>query len=95
MSQPPKLPPEDKLDVIIRHLERIDNRDRLRMYGGLVRSILGFIPTLLLLGSLWYVYSKGDELLRKISMESARAAATYTQQSGSDFLKQLQNVIKR
>lgn len=93
MSQSPKQPPQDKLDTIIHYLEQMNRRDRLRTYGGLVRSILGFIPLVLLLGSLWYVYAHTEEFLRTISQEAARAAAEYS--NGGEFMKNLQNMMKR
>lgn len=76
---PEKAPPEktidQKLDLIVKHLEHLDRRDRVRMIGGTIRSILGLIPLLLLLGSIWYLYRHGDEFMKDILKQAGKNAA--------------------
>ena len=92
---PAKLSSEDKLDKIVHYLERMDRRDRWRTYGGFVRGLLGILPLLILLGSLWYTYTHLNELLGKVAGEAAKQAAHYTQESSGDFMKQVQKMMKR
>lgn len=84
-------PIEEKLDVIIHHLERLDRRDRIRMWGGFVHSLLAIVPLLFFLWSAWYLYEHGDELMKKIAAQAAQNAAEYSGQSYDDAVKQIQN----
>ncbi|MDA1208911.1 MAG: hypothetical protein O2904_02665 [bacterium] len=86
---------EDKLDVIILHLERMDRRDRIRMIGGFFRSILGLLPILLTLFALWYTYNHGDELLEKITKQAAQEAANITTESAGSIVRQFENVFPK
>ncbi|MBI3332086.1 hypothetical protein HYZ99_03970 [Candidatus Peregrinibacteria bacterium] len=72
----PKVPQtaEDKLDLIVKHLERMDKRDRIRTWGGFVRTILGFIPLLIFIASVWYFYNNADAILKKITEQAAEQA---------------------
>jgi len=54
---------EEKLDVIIKYLHRIDKRDRIRMWSGTIHSLMTLIPLILTLLSLWYFYTHSAELL--------------------------------
>lgn len=85
---------DDRLDHIVEVLDRMDRRDRWRTIGSTVRGILGIVPLLIFLGSLWYIYVNGEELLQKIAGEAAKQAASYTQDS-SEFMKQVQNMMKK
>ena len=86
---------EDKLDVIIMHLEKMDRRDRLRMIGGFFRSILGLIPIALTIFALWYTFKHGDELLEKITKQAAQEAANITTNRAGDFVRQLETVFPK
>ena len=83
---------EEKLDRIVAHLDRMDRRDRLRMWGSVVHGILGFIPTLILLGTVWYVYSNASNLLTTMASEAAKQAAVYSE---SSFTKQFQQYFQK
>jgi hypothetical protein len=78
-----QLTTDDRLDVIITFLHRMDRRDRLRTIGGSVRGMLSLIPMLLFLWSAWYLYEHGDELLTKIAQESAKQAVQSQQEMGT------------
>lgn len=77
-TSPAKTTTDEKLQQIVQHLERMDKRDRLRTYGGFVRSILGLIPLAILLGTVWYGYNHADDLLQKITEQAAKQAAAIT-----------------
>jgi len=65
-SEPPihdKQTVEEKLDVIIKYLHRIDKRDRIRMWSGTIHSLMTLIPLVLTLLSLWYFYTHSAELM--------------------------------
>ncbi len=86
---------EQKLDIIVACLDRMDRRDRLRTWGAFVRGILGLIPLLFFLFSIWYIAKHGDELLIKITQEAARQAAIMTEQQGSGMMQRIQEMIPR
>jgi cadmium resistance protein CadD (predicted permease) len=88
-----KLTTDDKLDIIVEFLRRMDKRDRLRIWGGFFRGLLGLIPLAVMLFSVWYVYEHGDELLQKITQQAAKEAAAMTSDSAQDILKQFEVIF--
>ncbi|MEK7218714.1 MAG: hypothetical protein AAB728_04585 [Patescibacteria group bacterium] len=75
------MPPEtsdDKIDTIIYHLERMDRRDRLRMWGGFFRGLIALIPILIFLFATWYSIRHMDEIIQKVTSEAAKQAASFT-----------------
>lgn len=91
----PQTSVEEKLDIIIEHLEKMDHRDRMRMVGGYIRFIVALIPVILLLWSVWYTIAHGPELLKMISDEAASSAAKFTQQQGSSMYQQLLDQVNQ
>lgn len=86
---------EEKLDIIIEHLEKMDHRDRMRMVGGYFRFIVALIPVILLLWSVWYTIAHGPELLKMISDEAASSAAKFTQDQSSSFYQQMMDQVQK
>lgn len=86
---------EDRLDIIIEHLRRMDKRDRLRMIGGFFKGILGLIPIAVMLASIWYVFVHGDELLQKITQQAAQQAASFAEGSAGKLMDQINLVLPR
>ena len=78
MQKMPTTTTDQKLDAIVRHLERLDKRDRLRTWGGFVRAILGFIPLVIFIVSTWYLYNHADDILKKITEQAAEQALKMT-----------------
>ena len=81
---------EEHLAMIVQFLERMDRRERWRSFWSGIRNGLSMIPLIFFLGSLWYVYLHGQDLLQKIAEEAAKQAAVYTQ---TDFMKQFQHLL--
>lgn len=80
---------DEKLDVIIRHLEALDRRDKLRTTGALIRAVIGLIPLVIFIYSFWYAINNAQELMTQISRAAATAAAEATQNSGKGMLDDL------
>ena len=59
-------PKTQKLDEILEHLRNLDRRDRMRTHVGYVTTILHIIPTVLLLGSVWFLYSQTADLITNV-----------------------------
>lgn len=95
MVKPMPKSTNDKLDEIIEHLRRIDKRDRLRTIGGFIKGIIGLIPIIVLIGSIWWAYKYGDQLLEKIAQQAAKQAAIVTEQQGSEVMKKFENFLVR
>lgn len=85
----------DRLDVIISHLERMDRRDRLRTVGGFLRSLLTLIPLVLFLGSAWYVYTHSTEIIARITAEAAKQAAGVAGGQGEEWQKTIEQYMGR
>ncbi|MBI5156235.1 hypothetical protein HZA45_03105 [Candidatus Peregrinibacteria bacterium] len=95
MSETPPSHPttiDEKLDRIVTHLDHMNRRDKLRMWGSLIHGIIGFIPTLILLGTVWYVYNNASNLLTTMASEAAKQAAVYSE---SSFTKQFQQYFQK
>lgn len=82
---------EEKLDVIILHLNHMDRRDRMRMWGGFIHSLFAIIPLLFFVWSTWYLYNYADELIGAMMQRSAQNAAESTGDSYENAIQQLQN----
>jgi hypothetical protein len=80
---------EEKLDEIVSCLRRMDKRDKLRTIGGFIRGLFSLIPIVVLLGSLWYFASHGEELMKMIANQAASSAAQYTQGQGQGLVDEL------
>lgn len=88
-SAPIPKPPQDKIDQIITILEKMNRRDRLRTIGGFVRTIVGFVPIIIVVFFTWYSIKYGDQLLQKItSMAAEQAGRVAKQNAVSDFLNE-------
>lgn len=82
---------DEKLDLIVHYLHRMDRRDRLRTVGGFARGMLGLIPLALLIWSFWYFTQHGDEFMENITREAVRQSAEYSQGSLMEQLEQYMN----
>jgi hypothetical protein len=80
---------EDKLDEIIAHLRTMDARDRLRTWGGFVRSLIAIIPVIFLLWSVWYFAAHGTEFMKMIADTAASSAAEATKNQGQGLYEQM------
>lgn len=86
---PKPLPPASlQLEEILEHLRRMDQRDRLRTWGGFFRSMLTLIPIVFFVWSLWYFYKNSAEIMKTVANQAASAAAEYTQKQSKDMLDQ-------
>ncbi|MEK7563295.1 MAG: hypothetical protein AAB544_02790 [Patescibacteria group bacterium] len=97
MQKPPQKPTtnsaEQKLDRIVDILEHMNKRDKMRTWGGFVRSIIHFIPLIILIWSVWFTYAHWDEMLLEISRSAAEQSAAMMQRTGSGWSQQFQNQI--
>lgn len=100
-QEPPEIPAkeqttDEKLDVIIQYLHRIERRDHLRMVGSTVHSVLWLGSTILVLFSLWYFTQNIPQmvdLMTKQIIQQSMGGGTSTSSSGS-WMEQLQNYMK-
>lgn len=95
VQKPVGSPTDQKLDRIVDILERMNKRDKMRTWGGFVRTIIHFIPLIILIWSVWFTYYHWDELLQEISRAAAEQSAAMLQDQGGDFSKQLQEQMER
>lgn len=93
MEQQTPTTTDQKMDKILEHLENLDRRDRLRTWGGFVRTILGLIPIIILLWSTWYAVTHADELLERVAKEAAKQAATVTTESANSMQERLRELF--
>lgn len=82
---------EDKIDIIIQHLENIDRRDKLRMRAGFIKGLISIIPTIAFIAGIWYFYQYGDEVMAKIAKTAAEQAMEATKSGAGGLMQQWQN----
>ncbi len=85
---------DEKMEEILLHLRRMDARDRLRTWGGLIRGLIAIIPLIILLWSLWYVAEHGQELMKQMANTAASSAAEYTKGSSKSLYDEILNKYK-
>lgn len=78
---------------MIWHLERMDRRDKMRMWGGALHSLLTIVPIVFFAWSTWYLYAHFDEIMSQMMRQSAQSAAEATGQSYDDVLKQIRETF--
>lgn len=69
---------ESQLDEILVHLRKMDKRDRMRTWGGFVRSLIALIPLLFVVWSAWYFMGHWSEIMKQVADQAASSAAEYT-----------------
>ncbi len=77
-----------KLDEILVHLRNMDSRDRRRMIGSTIKSIITLIPLILVLWSTWYFTFHWKEIMQEMTKMAASSAANYTQEQSKGLLDQ-------
>lgn len=94
-TQPPETDPLlKKLDEINLHLKRMDQRDRLRMTGGIIRSIIGIVPLLISLWFAWYLYAHFDDLMRTLVREAAEQSMEATKSGSNSLLEEMKKYLQ-
>lgn len=88
---------DDKLDAIIEELRKINKRERWRMVGGSLRSIIGLLPIIIMLAGAWYAFEYSDQILEKISAAAAKQAAAITQYNPTTMVdtSSIQDLLKQ
>lgn len=92
---------EERLEEISAILHRMDKRDRLRMIGSTIHSLIAIIPLLLLLWSTWYLYMHGTEFIEMITKQTIQQMTGFGGSATADpsrlqqLLDQLQGVQVR
>ena len=93
-----QLPPtqqniDEKLDRVLVYLARMDRRDRIRMWGGFLHTLLTVVPLILFLVSSWYVYANFVVIMTEFTHRAAENAASATGQRYDDALRQIQKAF--
>lgn len=81
----------ERLDDILAVLQRFQRRDRLRMIGNGLRS---FLWIAIVVGSSWYFYKYGPELMAQIAEQTAQAASRAAQQSSQTMVENLPSDLR-
>lgn len=86
---------DDKLDMIVMYLHRMDKRDHWRTIGGFFRSMIAIIPILIFIWSTVYFLQHGTEIIKEITDQSVKSAASYSQQGLMDQFNDYINKQKK
>lgn len=91
-EQKPQPSVDEQLEKIVTYLHHLDRRDRLRTIWGAFHSVLAMIPLIILIVSGWYVYTHGDDVIKKITQETVKSMITITPQQQS-LIEQFQGLF--
>lgn len=84
---------EQKLDRIAESLHRLDRRDKIRTSWMTVRSVIGMVPLLAIIGGTIYLYLQGDDLFQRFANALAKQLQIQGLQTGP-LLKQLETLLR-
>lgn len=79
---------EQKLDLIVAYLHRMDRRDHWRTIGGFFHGLITLIPIIIFLLSAWYFLLHGTQIIQQITDMSVKSMAGYSQQGLMDQFNQ-------
>lgn len=80
----------EKLDAILAVMKRHERRERLRSMGRMLHAVIWFS---LVIGSSWYLYEYGPELMQSIAQSAAESAAKVAEQNSQQFMEQMQQQV--
>lgn len=83
------LTPDQKLDVIIHHLENMDRRDRLRLRGSMFNGLIRLVSLGFFAYSIWFAYHNADEFISKITAEAAKHVTDSASDSAGSIIDKL------
>lgn len=95
-NSPPQAPREtveQKLDRIAESLRRLDQRDHMRTVWMTIRSIIGMIPLLAIIGGGIYLYWKGGDLLQNFTNTLTKQFQIQGLQTGP-LLRELEHMLR-
>ncbi len=85
----------EKLDEISLHLQHLDSRDRMRMIGGTIRSMINVGFLVFAIWSSWYLLYHLGDIMQTVAQETAKATVQYGSSGSEDLLKQMQEMFKK
>lgn len=91
-----KKPPEtieQKLDRIAESLRRLDRRDKIRTSWMTVRSVIGMIPLLAIVGGAIYLYWQREDVFQQFATALTKQLQVQGLQTGP-LLKQLEQFLR-
>lgn len=84
-----------RLDDIAMHVRHIDNRDRLRMIGSSIRNLIALSFLVFTIWSSIYLVTHMTEIIKAVTEQTAKATMNYGKTGSEDFMKQIQNMMKK
>lgn len=99
MDQKPPRTTDDRLDEILRYLQKFDHREKRRQFWRGVGGIIRLIPIILTVYFAWYFYQHGAEIMNDIMQKTINATTeSYSermQQSGDDLSDKLKELLNQ
>ncbi len=85
----------ERLEQIEMHLKHLDSRDRLRMIGSTIRSLIGFGLLLFAIWSSVYLLQNLEEIMKTVAREAAKQTMEYSKEGSKDLMQQMQEMFKK
>lgn len=89
---------ESKLDEIILYLHRMERRDRMRMIGTYIHSMIWLASVLLLFWSSWYFVVHGPEMIKDMTQQmlqqSMGGGSTTDEENSGGYMKMIEDYMK-
>ena len=84
----------DRLEQIELQIRHLDSRDRMRMIGGTIRSLINVGFLIFAIWTSWYLLTNMDEIIRTMATEAAKQSQQMMKGGSEDLLKQMQNMLR-
>ncbi len=85
----------EKLDEISAHLKHLDSRDRWRMIGGAIRSLINIGFLVFVVWSSWYLIAHMEDFIRIVTQEAGKMSQQMMRGGSDDVMKQVQQMLKK
>jgi hypothetical protein len=84
----------ERLDQIALHLRHLDRRDRVRMFGSTLKSLVSLGTLAFVIWSSVYFVQHLDDIIKTMTQEMAKQTMQYGKAGSEDLMKQLQDMMK-
>ena len=85
----------ERLDQMNVHLQNLDRRDRLRMVGSSIRSLISLGMLVFVIWSSVYLLYHMQDIIKIVTEETAKATMQYGKSGSVDLMKQLEQYMPK
>ena len=85
----------ERLDQIVLHLKHLDSRDRVRMVGSTIRSLIYLAFLAFTVWSTVYLFQHMEQIIKTVTEQTAKATMQAGKSGSEDLMKQLEQYLPK